>query len=168
MNTRVKVDVAKLAPGSCFTEEQLAELSRILSVEVPLQETGTSTVALSQEANGMASYDALGAILVPGVSAFSASQVWIIGTTSELTFEGWGQAIDPSDKYCSVMIYPVFQSSDGGIDVKGDPSGTRQIRPSMEITQVSSTAIKVKLFNVSRDTTVYLRLVMHPIPPQKA
>lgn len=168
MKTRIKVDVAKLAPGSCFTEEQLAELKRILSVEIPSTEQGSATVALSQEPNGLASFDSVGGVLVPGVSAFSDSQVWISGTTTELTFDGWVAPIDPSSKYCAMMIHPIFQSSDGGIDVQGQPTGTKQIRPTMELTQISAAVIKLKLFNVSRDTTVYLRLVMSPIPPQKA
>jgi hypothetical protein len=168
MNTRIKVNVSKLAPGSCFTDEQVAELSRILSVEIPVVESGTASVELSKEANGLASYDALGAILVPGATVFGTSSVWLVGTTIEMTFEGWNPIIDPTSKYCVPVIYPIYQSSDGGIDVQGDPNGTRQIRPSMEITQITATSIKLKLFNVSRDTTVYIRLLMLPIPPQKA
>ncbi len=167
MNTKLKVNVAAVAPGSCFTEEQLAELRQILSVDIPDAQPAAITPNLSVEANSLARLDSAGAIEVPGVVAFGTSDVWIAGTTTELIFNGWPSTIDPTSQYCMVMLHPIFAASDDGVAVKGDPSGTKQLHGSMEITEVTSGNIKCKLRNVSRDATIYIRLIMHPIPPQK-
>lgn len=168
MPKRLAISVAGITPGSCFSDAQLAELRRILSVEIPDTEAVASTANISQEQNSLTQLDSAGGIMVAGVLVFGTSITWVAATSTELTFEGWDPRIDPTSNYCSVMLYPVYSSSDGGIEVKGEPSGTQKIRPTMEITEIKGSAIKVKLVNASRDANVYLRLIMSPIPPNKA
>lgn len=167
MKRQLQVQVRSTTPG-CFTEAQVAALRQMFFVEVEEADSSSGVNSTSQDASSLASLDQRGDVFVPSVMVFERQLVWFPGTTDELVFNGWRAEIDPTSPYSMWQIYPVQSNADTGVSVKGEPSGTVKVMPSLELSLVSATEIKAKLRNASANTPVYFRIIQSPIPPQKA
>lgn len=156
--------------GSCWTEAQITELTQLLYVQLPQENSGdVPQVQVSQNAQNLAQLDADFKLYVPAVQTYNESLPWLVATPSEVIFTGWASTIDPTSSYCAVQIEAVYSAAETGTLAK-DPAGTGTvaIRPTREVTEISPTRIKVKVFNAKFDAAIYVRLIMNPIPPQQA
>lgn len=168
MTREIQVQLRSTVPG-CFTDAQWAALRRSLFVSIEDQlgdDAGSASV--SQDPSSLASLDQRGDVLVPSVMTWQKQIMWFPETSDELVFSGWRAEIDPTSPYTTFVAYPVQTNADAGTSVQGEPSGTVKVRPSLEISFVTSTEIRVKLYNAKVNTPVWVRLIQHPIPPQKS
>jgi len=178
MSTTINPDATRELPiqiriprlGSCWTEAQINELTRLLYVQLPDQtQQSNSLTPIGKEIDNLARLDTDLAVYVPAVAAYQDTQQWIAGTTTELVFTGWSSPIDPTSRYCAALIYPIYSPVESGFLVRNAAgSGTVAIRPTLEITSVSSSEIRVKLYQNTSDAAITVRLTQNPLPPQQA
>lgn len=168
MIREIQVQLRSTVPG-CFTDEQWNALKRAFFVKIEDQ-AGDSAGgnSVSQDSLSLASLDQRGDLFVPSVMTWQKQLIWFPDTTDELVFDGWRAEMDPTSAYTTFAAYPIQANADAGTSVKGEPSGTVKVHPSLEISLVTSTEIRVKLRNAKVNTPVWVRLIQHPIPPQKA
>lgn len=168
MTREIQVQLRSTTPG-CFTDAQMAALRQMLYVKIDEPVAGSSSGnSVSQDPLSLASLDQRGDVLVPSVMTWQKQLMWFPETTEELVFDGWQPEMDPTSLYTTFAAYPVQANADAGTSVKGEPSGTVKVRPSLELSLVTATEIRVKLYNAKVSTPVWVRLIQHPIPPQKA
>lgn len=167
MTREIQVQLRSTVPG-CFTDAQWDALKRAFFVMIEDQVAGgDSGNSVSQDLLNLASLDQRGDVFVPSVMTWQKQLMWFPDTTEELVFDGWRAEMDPTSAYTTFAAYPIQANADAGTSVKGEPSGTVKVHPSLEISLVTSTEIRVKLRNAKVNTPVWVRLIQHPIPPQK-
>lgn len=168
--TQLPIQARTPRMGSCWTDQQITELTQLLYVqENPPNEGDIPTVQVSKNPLNLAQLDADFDIYVPSVQVYGDNQPWLVATPAEISFTGWPATIDPTSKYCAVSIEAIYSASETGTLAK-DPAGTGTvtIRPTREVTEISATRIKVKVYNAKFDVAIYVRLIQSPIPPQQA
>src|SRR6187402_1025087 len=140
--------------GSCFTTDQIQQLFNQGYVEVPtnLPDSSNASLQISSQLNNLAQLDAEQDLFVSAVVAFEDSKTALASTHPELVFSGWPSLVDPTSRYTSFSYWVIYSSTEAGVKAKDEAgSGTVTIRPSLEITSVTATQIKCKVFNNASD-----------------
>lgn len=139
-------------PGSCWTIESLQELVSYLRVQVV--ESGQAVeMKASIDPNNLSTVAGDGGIFTQA-GLFHQEIKTFTGT--QLTFTGWSSAIDA--KTCLLNVFAVYDSTEAGKPVKGEPTGTENIRPTVEIISIASNIVVVTVRNNSEDCAVTLQL----------
>ena len=77
-------------------------------------------------------------------------------TGTNLTFTGWSSAIDAQT--CLLSAFAIYSEDEAGVAVQGDPSGTKYIRPTLEIVSIASNVVVLTVKNNSEECSVTLQL----------
>jgi hypothetical protein len=164
--TELEVTYRSPPEGSCITAEVMREIADNLVVKENPQGESTTQMQVADEVDNLSSIGSDGGIYTKAVSVYSDDQPWVEGTTSELVFTGWLPSIDPTQ--CMWHAWFIPNEAETGIEVKKEPSDTAFIRPTLEIKSVTATKITVKMYNLTLDAQVYLRIEQIPLPPEQA
>lgn len=164
----LKVEFADPRPGSCVTKGLLAELASLIRISLPASAfTSGSGACASKDANGLASLDAEGCLLVPAAKLYEEEQTWEVSSGDDLTFEDFkDQQIDATTCMMGVLLF--LDSGETGKTAAGSPSGTVSVRPNWEAKERSASKVVIAVKNASSDVRVVLQLLQLPAPPQKA
>jgi hypothetical protein len=164
--TELEVTARPMPEGSCVTDEVMNEIANALVVkENPAAESDTQ-MKVADEVDNLSSIGSDGGIYTKAVATYADDQPWIAGTTSELDFTGWSPSVDPTQ--CMWRAWFIPNAAETGIEVKKDPSDTAFVRPSLEISSITKDHIKVKMYNLTLDAQVYVRIEQSPLPPEQA
>lgn len=165
---RLKVRIRAPREGSCLTPalvEELAQLIEVTFSDAAMSSQGTPCV--SKDSNNLASLDPQNCLLVPAAKLFTEEDTWAASSGDDVEFTGFvSQGIDPTK--CMFACYIFLDSTETGIAVQGDPSGTEHIRPTYEITELSADRIKIAVKNAAKDVRVQIQLLSLPVPQQPA
>ena len=150
--------------GSCFTDEQLAQLAQMLVVKLPEGGDSEGQACTSKDANNIASVDADGCILVPASKIYREEQTWDASAPTEnLEFtEFAGLGFDAL--VCGLAIHIYLSSTETGTAVVASPTGVAHIRPSYEIIERSAGKIEIAIKNATQDVRVEIELTQVPLP----
>lgn len=161
-STLLTIRGKKPRAGSCITPELIAEIVSLLEIEFKAEFDPTAVkMKVSTESNNLAALDSNGAILVAAVLQFEDEKSWLAGVTTELTFDGWqGLGIDAEQAFLNIRI--MVDTGEAGVVVKKDPTGTANVRPNYEITSLTSSQLKIKVYNLASDAAIVLKLVQFP------
>lgn len=150
--------------GSCFTDEQLAQLAQMLVVRMPEGSENQSQSCASKDVNNIASVDADGCILVPATEVYREEQTWDAATPSEnLEFSEFA-ALGFDATVCMLAVHIFLSSTETGTPVQGDPSGTKYIKPSYQIVSRAANLIEIAIHNANEDVRVEIELLKVPLP----
>lgn len=146
------VTFADPRPGSCLTRELLSELASLMRIQVV--ESGQAVeMKASSDPNNLSTVAGDGGIFTQAGLFHQETKTF---TGTQLTFTGWSSAIDA--KTCLLNCFAVYASTEVGQPVKGEPSGTENIRPTLEIVSIASNVVVLNVRNNSADCTVTLQL----------
>ncbi len=150
--------------GSCWTQAQLQELTRLLVVKFP-QAAPSAAMVVSDAVNNLASLDAANAIFVPAVDVFTDTKILAGGTgIGPLIFGGWPSSIDATTAFLEVNLF--CDPTEPGTET-ATSSGVF-MRPTWEITQRIANTIKIVVYNATKAVSVSIRLASVPIAPAQA
>lgn len=152
-------------PGSCFTDEQLAQLASMLVVKLPEGGESGNQACSSQDVNNIASIDADGCILVPATEIYREEQTWDAATPDvNLEFEQFA-SLGFDATVCMLAIHIFLGSTETGTAVLASPGpGVAYIRPSYEIVERSAGKIEIAIKNAQEDVRVEIELLKVPQP----
>lgn len=165
---RLNVRIREPRPGSCLTPALIAELAELIEVTTSeAAEEGGSGICVSKDPNNLATLDPQNCLLVPAAKIYIEDGSWQASSGTEVEFNGFTQqGIDPTK--CMFSCYIFLDSAETGVEVKKEPTGTAFIRPNYEITEFSSTKIKITVKNATRDVRIQIQLLSLPVAQQQA
>ncbi len=165
-NSAAELDVSfrPAPPGSCFTDEQLAQLASMLVVKLPTGATDQVAPCVSNDVNNIASIDAENCILVPAAELYREEQIWDAADPgTNVVFEEFA-SLGFDATVCMLSIHIYLASTETGTPVQGDPSGTEHIWPQYQIVERSASKIEIEIKNATADVRVEIELLKLPLP----
>lgn len=153
--------------GSCLSPQLAKEIETSLEVSLKQSNNQTSVPLISNQVDNLASLDGDNGIYVPAGSLHTETQTWLAANPAKVTFKAFAaNQIDATKALLS--FYWIPGSAEAGTAVLKDPSGTATIRPTVEVSSVTSGVVEFQVYNATSDISITLQLFVPAIPPQQA